>query len=109
MMRAIRRFAVADQAPRKRGSAGGRRRHHNDGDATDRMQMPSRVASTRDHEREEKAGESALRAALETAGVNVGSVLTHTASSNSTQRPLHQGFKVVGGTGFEPVTPTMSR
>ena len=41
--------------------------------------------------------------------VSVGSVVTHTASSNSTESPLHQGFKVVGGTGFEPVTPTMSR
>jgi integrase len=29
--------------------------------------------------------------------------------SDPTERPVKQGLRVVGGTGFEPVTPTMSR
>lgn len=42
-------------------------------------------------------------------GVSAGSVVTRAPSSLSTESLLHQGLKVVGGTGFEPVTPTMSR
>ncbi len=45
----------------------------------------------------------------ELTGCGAGLRLIHTSASKSTKSQSRQGFKVVGGTGFEPVTPTMSR
>jgi len=42
-------------------------------------------------------------------GVSVGSVAPLTPSSDSTETIATSRLQVVGGTGFEPVTPTMSR
>ncbi|MNM48481.1 Tyrosine recombinase XerD [compost metagenome] len=42
-------------------------------------------------------------------GVSVGSVDPQTPSIESTESAATSRLKVVGGTGFEPVTPTMSR
>ncbi|MDG5822456.1 tyrosine-type recombinase/integrase [Xylella fastidiosa] len=47
-----------------------------------------------------------LRALL---GVNLGSVISFSCSSETEKTYNNQYVKLVGGTGFEPVTPTMSR
>jgi len=41
--------------------------------------------------------------------VTLGSVAQTRAEVDSTETAVSLGFRVVGGTGFEPVTPTMSR
>ncbi len=53
------------------------------------------------------AGEVPRLAAL--LGVSAGSVAKDSADRVSTETAVPHGFRVVGGTGFEPVTPTMSR
>ncbi len=42
-------------------------------------------------------------------GVTLVSVANVAADLETTQAPVLSGLGVVGGTGFEPVTPTMSR